>query len=396
MNELTPQEQEQLVAFAQALVRIPSLSGQEAAVAQRLAEEMEALGFDAVWQDAMGNIIGRIGSGERPVLVFNGHMDTVGISDPAAWQYDPFGGELVDGKLFGRGAVDMKGPLAAMVYGAMLFQRRATGEGTLYVVGVVQEEPHEGKAMEVLLRENHLQPDYVLLGEPSDLQVKRGHRGRLEIRVVTYGRACHASNPAMGENALYAAARLIFGIELLGTQLPDDAVLGRGTIAVTHLETFAASRNAIPDRVEMVIDRRLTLGETEVKALAEIQSLIQKEEINAEVFVPEYEMISYTQYRVRGREYYPAWLLPEDHPFLRRVVRGVERALGIRPEVNTWAFSTDGVYTMGEAGIPTVGFGPGQEVQAHTANEHIAVRDLVRAAQAYAAIAEEVLNRDAA
>ena len=393
MSKLTAQEQERLIAFAQALVRIPSPSGQEAAVAQRLAEEMDALGFDAVWQDPMGNVIGRVGSGEPPVLVFNGHMDTVGISDPAAWQYDPFGGEVVHGHLFGRGAVDMKGPLAAMVYGAMLFQRQGGGHGTLYVVGVVQEEPHEGKAMEVLLRENHLQPDYVLLGEPSDLQVKRGHRGRLEIRVVTYGRACHASNPTAGENALYAAARLIFGIELLGAQLPEDLVLGPGTIAVTHLESFAASRNAIPDRVELVIDRRLTLGETEVKALAEIQSLVQKEELHADVFVPEYKMVSYTQYQVHGREYYPAWLLPEDHPFLRLVVRGVERALGVRPTVGTWAFSTDGVYTMGEAGIPTVGFGPGQEAQAHTANEHIAVRDLVRAAQAYAAIAEEVLRR---
>ncbi len=393
MNALSPQEQERLIAFAQALVRLPSPSGQEDQVAHRLAAEMEDLGFDAVWQDPMGNIIGRIGTGAPPVLVYNGHMDTVGISDPDAWHVDPFGGEVVDGYLYGRGAVDMKGPLAAMTYGAWLFKRRGYRRGTLYVVGVVQEEPNEGKAMEVLLRENAIAPDFVLLGEPSDLQVKRGHRGRLEIRVITRGRACHASNPAAGENALYAAARIIFGIELLSAQLPHDPVLGPGTVAVTHLQTFAASRNAIPDRVELVIDRRLTLGETEVKALAEIQSIVQKEEVQAEVYVPEYEVVSYTRYRVRGREYYPAWLLPEDHPFLKQVVRGVERALGVRPAVGTWAFSTDGAYTMGEAGIPTVGFGPGEEQQAHTANERIAVRDIIQAAHAYACIAEEVLNR---
>ncbi len=384
--------EEQVIALARDLVRLPSLSGQEERVAQRLAEEMERLNFDRVWIDPVGNVIGQVGTGEPPILIFNGHMDTVGVGDPRAWGHDPFGGEIVDGYLYGRGSVDMKGPLAAMVYGAHLLHTRGLPQGTLYVVGVVQEEPREGMAMKYLLTENDIEPDFVLLGEPSNFHVKRGHRGRLEIRVVTYGRACHASNPSAGENALYAAARIIFGIELLAAHLPSDPVLGPGTLAVTHLETFSASRNAIPDRAEMVIDRRLTLGETEVKAVAEIQSIVQKEGARADVFVPEYEAESYTHYRLRGREYYPAWLLPEDHPFLRRVLRGAERVLGERPEVGTWAFSTDGVYTMGEAGIPTVGFGPGEEEQAHTADEHIAVRDIVRAVEAYAAIAREVLH----
>ena len=386
--------QEQVVMLTQELVRLVSLSGREEKVAQRLAQAMEDLRFDEVHIDAVGNVVGRVGSGRPPILMFNGHMDTVGVGDPNAWQHDPFGGEIVDGRLYGRGAVDMKGPLAAMVYGAWLFAQQARGRasGTLYVVGVVQEEPREGSAMKVLVEEEGLQPDFVLLGEPSNFQVKRGHRGRVEIRVVTRGRACHASNPAAGENALYAAARIIFGIELLAAHLPNDPVLGPGTVAVTHLESFAASRNAIPDRAELVIDRRLTLGETEVKAMAEIQSIVQKEGVRAEVFVPEYEVESYTHYRLRGREYYPAWLLPEDHPFLRQVVRGAERALGMRPLVSTWGFSTDGVYTMGEAGIPTVGFGPGREELAHTADEYITVRDLTRAVEAYAAIAYEVLK----
>ncbi len=384
--------QEDVIVLAQDLVKLPSPSGQEDKVAHRLAEEMERLGFDRVWIDPVGNVVGQVGSGRPPILIFNGHMDTVGVGDPHAWRHDPFGGEILEGYLYGRGAADMKGPLAAMVYGAHLLRERGGARGTLYVVGVVQEEPREGMAIKYLLEENGIQPDAVLLGEPSDFQVKRGHRGRVEIRVVTRGRACHASNPNAGENALYAAARIIFGIELLAAHLPSDPVLGPGTIAVTHLESFAASRNAIPDRAELIIDRRLTLGETEVKALAEIQSIVQKEGVRADVFVPEYEAESYTRYRVRGREYYPAWLLPEDHPFLRQVVRGVERALGVRPEVSTWAFSTDGVYTMGEAGIPTVGFGPGEEAQAHTADERIAVRDIVRAVEAYAAIAREVLN----
>lgn len=395
MIYLSSHEQTQLIAFAQNLVRIPSPSGQEERVAQRLAEEMERLGFDAVWVDRVGNVVGRVGRGERPLLLYNGHMDTVGVGDPEAWRFDPFGGELIDGVLYGRGTTDMKGPLAAMVYGAALLKRwgRLGEQGTLYVVGVVQEEPTEGMAMRVLVEEEGLRPDFVLLGEPTNMRVARGHRGRIEVRVTTYGRACHASDPARGENALYAAARVIFGVELLAPILPDDPALGKGTIAVTHLESHAASRNAIPDRCELVIDRRLTLGETETKAVAEIQSVVQKEGIRARVYVPEYETTSYTGYQVRGREYYPAWLMPEDHPFLRQVVRAAEGVLGARPPVITWAFSTDGVYTMGEAGIPTLGFGPGQEECAHTADEFVATQDLVQAAHAYAAIAEEVLGR---
>ncbi len=381
-----------MIAFARDLVRIPSLSGEEEAVAHRVAREMRDLAFDEVLLDPMGNVLGRIGSGEGPILLFDAHMDTVGVGDPDAWRFPPFGGEIADGRLYGRGAADMKGPLAAMVYGAHLFAREYRGRGTLYVAAVVQEEPKEGLALKVLLREMGIRPDFVVLGEPSDLAVKRGHRGRLEIRVTTYGRACHASTPWAGENALYAAAKVIFGVELLAPTLADDPVLGRGSIAVTHIHSFAASRNAIPDRVELYIDRRLTLGETEVKALADIRNILQKEGIRGEVVVPEYDVVSYTGYRVRGRESYPAWLLAEDHPFLRRVVHAVEGALGQRPTVGTWRFSTDGVYTMGELGIPTVGFGPGREQVAHTADESVSLRDLERAMGAYARIAEEVLT----
>lgn len=383
---------ENVIRFAQELVRLPSLSGEEKAVAQRLAEEMERLGFDRVWIDSIGNVIGRIGTGEGPVLMYDGHMDTVGVGDPEAWNRDPFGGDVENGRLYGRGAVDMKGPIAAMVFGAALLrQRHADLPGTLYVVGVVQEEPKEGMAVRALMAENDIHPDMVLLGEPSNLEVKRGHRGRLEIRVVTRGRACHASNPAAGTNALYAAAKIIFGIELLAPTLPVDPVLGPGTIAVTDIRSFAASRNAIPDRAELYIDRRLTLGETELKALAEIQSVVQKEGLDVEIAVPEYEVSSYTGYTMRGREYYPTWLLAEDHPFLRHALRALERVFGVRPPVGTWAFSTDGVATMGELGIPTIGFGPGDEALAHTADEYIRVQDILKGVDAYATIAEEVL-----
>jgi len=265
--------------------------------------------------------------------------------------------------------------------------------GELYVVGVVQEEPSEGLAMRWVVEEEGIRPDYVVLGEPTNLRISRGQRGRLEVRVTTRGRACHASTPDLGDNAIYTAARLIFGIELLAGQLTvNDPVLGRGSIAVTQIEGSAGSRNVIPDRCTFVLDRRLTLGETEARALAEIQQIVHREGVQAEVVVPEFETTSYTGHPLHGREYYPAWLMPEDHPLVKAGQRGVERALGARPRLCVWSFSTDGVYTMGEAAIPTIGFGPGEERYAHVADERIRLDDVLRAAQAYAGIAQEVLS----
>ncbi|MCD6291415.1 MAG: YgeY family selenium metabolism-linked hydrolase [Anaerolineae bacterium] len=388
-------DQSACIAFLRDLIRTPSPSGQEGDVAQRLAKEMRHVGFTDVHIDGVGNVIGRVSTGlAGPKLVFNGHMDHVGIGDRSAWSYDPFGAEVENGILFGRGAVDMKGALAAMIYGAkILIDAGIPFPGDLYVVGVVQEEPAEGLAMRWLVEEEGLRPDYVVLGEPTDLQIHRGQRGRLEMRVTAHGRACHASTPERGENAIYAATRLIFGIELLSRQLTvSDQVLGSGSIAVTQIESAAGSHNVIPDRCTFIIDRRLTLGETEKRALAEIQQIIHRENADTEVVVPEFELTSYTGRRMNGREYYPAWLLSEDHPLVKAGQRAVERALGFRPKLGVWSFSTDGVYTMGEAGIPTIGFGPGEERYAHTADEHILLDDVIRAAQAYAAIALEVLT----
>jgi len=295
--------------------------------------------------------------------------------------------------LYGRGAADMKGALGAMVYGAkILLDRDVSLRGQLYVVGAVQEEPCEGLGMKVLIEEEELIPDYVVLGEATDLHISRGQRGRMEIKVVSRGRSCHASAPERGDNAIYSAARLIFGIEMLSSQLADDRFLGPGTLAVTQIENTGGSRNVVPDTCTFYIDRRLTLGETEAKALAEIQSVLLREEVDATLSVSEYTSTSYTGYKASDKCYYPAWVLDRDHPLIRRVSRAIRAELGHRPEIQKWNFSTDGVYTMGVAGIPTVGFGPGREQHAHTANERIRLEDVVRAASGYARIAVEILG----
>jgi len=362
-------------------------------MAARLAQEMKQIGFDQVWTDRIGNVIGRIGPGRGPTLLLNGHMDTVDVGESDRWKHPPYAAAIQDGILYGRGACDMKSGLAAMVYSVKtLLEAGIQLAGNLYVVGVVQEEPCEGLAMQVLVEEEGIRPDFVVLGEPSNLQVRVGHRGRIEMRVRVRGKAAHAAAPDLGDNAIHNAARLIFGLELLTPRLGTDPFLGQGSLAVTEITSRAASRNAVPDCCTFYIDRRLTLGETEGKALAEIQSIINTEEIDAEVLIAEYQATSYTGYDCRTRATFPAWVMPEDSPLVQALIRSVRETLGYRPRLGRWGFSTDGAYTAGVANIPTVGFGPGEERYAHTLEDQVRLNDVVNAGRVYARLAVELLG----
>jgi putative selenium metabolism hydrolase len=390
---LNPQDRRDLLTFLRDLVQTPSPSTQEGAVAERIVAEMKRLGFRDVRHDRIGNVVGWIGPGHGPVLMLNGHMDTVRVSDPAAWSRAPFGAEIDDGVLYGIGACDMKGGLAAMIYGARLLRDAGVRLGGDVVVAcVVQEEPCEGLGSRVLIEEEGIHPDWVILGEPTDLNVSRGHRGRLEMRLVTHGCSAHAACPDLGDNAIYIAARLVFGLELLAGQLGNDDFLGAGSLAVTDISSSASSRNAVPDRCELIIDRRLTLGENETMALAEVQRVIAREGVRAEVEVTEYHAASYTGYACHAREFYPAWVMAEDHPLVMATVNAVRAQLKRRPRVTRWDFSTEGVYTAGVVGIPTVGFGPGDPRRAHTADEYVRLADVYAAAEVYAWLMLELLG----
>lgn len=362
-------------------------------MAQRVVAEMSQLGFRDVRVDRIGNVVGRIGPGRGPTLMLNAHMDTVQVSDAASWSHDPFGAQIENGVLYGLGACDMKGGLAAMIYGAKLLRDAGvTLNGDVVVACVVQEESCEGLGTRVLIEEEGVHPDWVVLGEPTNLKVSRGQRGRLEMRLVAHGRSAHAASPYLGENAIYIAARLVFGLELLGEQLGEDDFLGPGTLAVTDISSRAGSRNAVPDRCELIIDRRLTLGENETKALAEVQRVIAREGVEADVEVTTYRASSYTGYECEVREFYPAWVVAEDHPLVVTTVRAIQAQLRQRPPVSCWGFSTEGVYTAGMAGIPTVGLGPGEEEKAHTADEHIRLDDVYAAAEIYAHLGMALLG----
>ena len=382
-----------MIAFAQQLVRTPSLPTQEGEVASLIAAEMRKVGFDQVTVDRMGNLIGRIGPDRGKKLLYDAHMDTVDVGDEALWERYPYGGEIHRGVLYGRGASDMKGALASMVYaGKAIIESGLQLDGGLYVVAVVQEEPCEGLALQYVVEEEGLLPDWVVIGEATNLQISRGQRGRIEFRITVQGRSCHASVPERGINAIYEAARVIVGLELLAPQLNRDSFLGRGSIAVTEVRSRSGSRNAVPDSCTLYVDRRLTTGETETKARAEIRRVLTREGVEASVQVPTYRATGYTGYQAEKRQHFPFWITPEDEPILVRAVDVIEDVLGFVPHVGRWDFSTDGVYSAGVAGIPTIGFGPGEERYAHTVDDQISTRDLESAARVYAELAVRMLG----
>jgi len=390
--EIPLPEKEPLLSFLRDIIRIPSPSTKERGVVERVAEEMKGVGFAEVFTDEVGNVVGRIGSGGGKRLLYDAHTDTVGVSDPAAWSRDPYRGEIEGGVLYGRGAADNKGSLAAMIYGAKsLIDADLDLLGDLYVVGAVQEEDCEGYAVGLLCRK--LKPHAVLLGEPTDLQISRGQRGRIMLVATTSGRSCHASAPEQGVNAIYAMNKVVARIEALNPKLAQHSFLGPGSIAVTSIEGKGASLNVVPDTCRAYLDRRLTWGEDEELALAQVREIIQEEGVEAQVETMIYEARSHTGYPCHQKKYFPAWLLEEEHPLVQMGARTVKKALGYEPQIIGWRFSTDGVATKGDLGIPTLGFGPGEEAQAHSPDEYILVADLVKAAGVYAQFALDFLGR---
>jgi len=385
----------QMTHFLRALVQTPSLSTAEGAVAELIRHELRAVGIQDVRTDRAGSVMALLGNGDGPTLLLDAHMDTVAPTG-AAWPYGPYTATVKDGFLYGLGACDMKASIAAMVYAAKrLIEAHVELHGRLVLAFVVQEEPCEGCALKILLEEQNIQPDWVVLAEPSDMTIKRGHRGRVLFKVTVRGRSSHASRPDLGQNAITAAARLIFGIDLLSGGLASDPFLGPGTIAVTHIESRAASANAIPDLCTFYVDRRLTLGETATRAQTQIETVIEREGIDATVEVVEYKSETYAGYPLQVRESFNPWALDPDHPLVAALSRAAQTVIGQPPAIGQWAFSTDGVFSMAEAGIPTVGFGPGNPDHAHTVDERVCLDDVTRAAHIYALLASNLLAKPA-
>jgi putative selenium metabolism hydrolase len=374
-----------VVRFLRDLIAVKSVSSQEENVIARIREEMEACAFDEITVDPMGNILGRIGNGKR-VIAFDAHVDTVDVGNARNWSVDPFQGAEKDGVIYGRGACDMKGALASIVHGGKLIKQLGLeGDYTLYVVGSVQEEDCDGLCWQYIINEDNIRPEAVVITEPTNLGVYRGHRGRMEIEVRTRGISCHGSAPERGVNAVYKMAPIVLDIEKLNESLSGEPFLGKGTVTIAEIRSTSPSLCAVADSSAIHLDRRLAATDTLDSALKEIRALPSVKAAGADVVVLNYSTPSWRGLSYPTQKYYPTWLLPETHPLLDAGLGTWERLFNEKPVVGRWVFSTNGVAVMGMHGIPCIGFGPGNEVYAHMATEQIPVDHLVKASAWYAA-----------
>ncbi len=375
-----------IVRFLREMMAIPAESLNEGDRCRRVLEEYERLGFDEARFDRLGNVVARLGNGPLKILM-DGHIDCVGVGDPDAWDHDPFEGKLEDGKVWGRGAVDELPAIACMAWGMLIAREHGLPDAvTVYLTASVMEEDCDGYCLLHLIEKEGIRPDVVVIGEPTDLDVYRGQRGRVEAVISARGVSSHAAHPEEGVNALYKLAPVLQDLEALNERLPADDFLGKGTVVASYLECDSASLNAVPAAARLYVDRRLTAGETPEAALVEIRALPGIGDSTVELL--EYDKTSWTGERARQDKIFPAWVLPEEHVLVRSLSEVVASVTGALPRISRWGFSTNGVATMGRHGIPSVGFAPGLEELAHTTEEWVAVGDLVTATAAYSLMPE--------
>ncbi|MBI3178223.1 MAG: YgeY family selenium metabolism-linked hydrolase [Deltaproteobacteria bacterium] len=370
--------------FVRELISIPSQSRNEEALAVHVRREMLRMGYPSAEIDRFGNVIGRVGEG-RTRIIYDAHIDTGGIGDRSLWRFDPYAGEMKAGKVFGHGAANNKGGLAAIVHaGAIIQELDLASDTTVFVIGSIQHEDCEGLAYKALFDVEKLYPHFVVLSMPTGMRIARGQRGRVELQVTLRGQPVHASDPDKGFNAIYGIAKIVEGVQALTKRLPTDKFLGRSTITVTHIECDSSGPNNLPEACRITIDRRLVPSEHRKKVLAQVRDLCKG--TRAKIEVVQFDKPSYRGLRLPIEKFFPTWMLPENHPLIESAENAYKSVFKKKPAVDRWTTSTAGVYTMGMAKVPTIGFGPSEEAFSGPINDHVRIDDLERTMAFYASL----------
>ncbi len=386
LNEKVAAAESDILSFFREIVAIPSMDSDIEAVGKRIGEEMTKLGFDEVFVDKYGSIVGKIGTGDK-VLLYDTHIDTVGIGDPEQWEWDPFEGKVEDGMLYARGALDEKNSTPGMVYGLAMARDLGLLDGfTCYVLGNI-EEWCDGVGCAAFHDWENVTPDFVVIGEPTNMKVYRGHKGRYELEISCKGKSAHAASNFMGDNAVTKMMPVVKAISTLEETFTPDDFLGLGRITVTKISSVSPSNNAVPDECTIFIDRRITFGETKELVREQLNAIIPEEtKEDFEMHGLTYTDPSHTGAVYEYEQYFPSWAYPEDHPFVQAGVETMKALWGSEDPFGQgkWDFSTNGNYWAGKLGIPSIGFGPGNEIYAHAVNEHVPLADVVAATKFYA------------
>jgi putative selenium metabolism hydrolase len=384
INSFMAKEEDNIVQFLKEFIAIESVAYNESKAVEFLANKMKEFGFDEVRIDKVGNVLGRVGSGST-VILYDAHIDTVEPGDEIEWGFNPIEAQIKDGTIHGRGAVDDKGCLTGITYaGKAIKELGLEKDFTLWVSGSVSEEGATGYCVEAMLIESpDIKPDFVLVAEASESRLIRGHKGKALLKIKVPGKCAHASAAWRGENALIKALPIIDGIDKLKC-LNEDPFLGEGTIEVTKVECKTPSLNTIPGEVTVICDRRISCGESMDDIFDEVKPLIEnvsgaKSEIDRE------KVATYTGYEMTRVDYYPSWVIPEDHKIVVSGIDAYRAVFNREPVVGKWDFCTNATHLCGKAGIPSLGFGPGDGSLCHSNQDKLSIKELLEAIKFYIA-----------
>ncbi|MGM9535611.1 MAG: YgeY family selenium metabolism-linked hydrolase, partial [Intestinibacter sp.] len=356
-----------LIKFTQELVKIRSYSDEEGEIAQAVLNKMKELGYDEAFIDSTGNVVGKIGTGEK-IIMFDSHLDTVQVPNPQDWTVDPFEAKIIDNQLYGRGSVDMKSGLAASVYAAAIAKECNLLQGkTIYITGSVCEEFCDGVNIKMFFEEYNLKPDYVVICEPSDNIITLGHKGKAQILITTHGVSAHGSAPEKGINAVYEMAEIIQRVEAKNKELFEKGN-PHGTMVLSDINCVSASLNAVPSECSVYIDRRMVLGETEEDVKKEMDAIIEGKRATWQIGT-----LRHTSWKGAKLVYEPIhapWKIDRNHELTLACDKSYEETFGAKPEkYDFWDFGTNAV-TPVSMGVPTIGFGPGEYKLAHMVDEN--------------------------
>jgi putative selenium metabolism hydrolase len=392
--------QSDLVELTQTLIRIPSLTGDEGHLAAHLRKVLTSAQYDEVFQDEIGNVVGRIrGAGTGPSVLFTSHLDHPEPGDRAEWQFEPYSAHLESGKVHGCGASEHKGALAAMTLaGSLLKNLNVSLQGDFIFAGVVQAQAQANFGIRFLvdktLPERGMQYDLAVFGNPTNLNLHLGQRGRLEMELTTLGRVSHAGAPWLGSNAIHGMMPVLEAIHDLTSSLPSHPFLDRATLAATAIRSAPSRSNTIPDRCTIALDRRFLPSESTDAVLWQVQSIINRlcasdPTFKGEVRARHVHNRSYTGLSQDGPCLIHPFVTEPDHPLVAGARKALE-CLGQEPRFSRWVFPTDAGYPASLKRITTVGYAPGDEKVAQTPLEHVRVDHLVSALAGYAAISAQI------
>ncbi len=373
---------EEMVGFLKDFVAIKSVTYEEGPAIEWFSKKLEEFSFDEVRIDPVGNCLARVGKGNT-VLLYDAHIDTVEPGDAAEWGFDPLQAKIEGGSIIGRGAGDDKACLTDFAFaGRAIKELGLEGDFTFWLSASISEEDVEGSCVKAMMEENtDIKPDYIVVGEASEMRIIRGHKGRALLKVDVPGKAAHASAAWRGENSLTKSIPLMQHIDNY-KEFPEDPFLGRGSIEVTNIKCNTPSLNTIPGKTTVFIDRRIARGEVQTELIEEIGPWVN--EVGGKTSIDTEYVSTYTGYKIEQEDYFPSWVIPEDHPLVQAGIKSFSALYGKDPVVGAWDFCSNATHLCGRTGIPSIGFGPGDGSLAHSTRDSVPIDELVDAAKFYA------------